>query len=56
MFERIVIDFMEMEDISRAQPGKNDVKKSENLEKAQTRVLTDYLKNLTRSSSLRTLK
>ncbi|XP_061183299.1 uncharacterized protein LOC133191568 [Saccostrea echinata] len=46
MFERKVTEFMEREDNSRAQPGKNDVKKTDNGEKAQTRVLKDYLENL----------
>ena len=31
---------------SRAQPGKADAKKVETGEKMQTRVLTDYIKNL----------
>jgi len=42
-----VTDFMNREDNSRTQPGKADAKRTEGQkEKVQTKVLTDYLKNL----------
>jgi hypothetical protein len=44
--ENRVIMFLEREDNCRVQPGKSDVKTLENGQKKQTRVLTDYMKNL----------
>ena len=41
-----IVDFFMRDDNSRSQPGKADVKKTETGEKKQTRVLTDYIKNL----------
>lgn len=41
-----IIEFFMRDDNSRAQPGKADAKKVETGEKMQTRVLTDYIKNL----------
>ncbi|MES9884689.1 MAG: hypothetical protein ABW185_27915 [Sedimenticola sp.] len=40
---KTVSSFYERDDVSRCMPGKKDVKKSNDGEKKQTRVLTDYL-------------
>ncbi|XP_060564531.1 uncharacterized protein LOC132723774 [Ruditapes philippinarum] len=45
--EKSVVEFLSREDNCRTQPGKSDAKKVENhKDKQQTKVLTDYLKNL----------
>ena len=45
VYSKEVNDFLERDDNSRCNPGKSDVKMSDNTKK-QTRVLTDYMANL----------
>ena len=45
VYSKEVNDFLERDDNSRCNPGRSDVKMSDNTKK-QTRVLTDYMANL----------
>lgn len=46
LIEEKVVSYFQRDDISRCMPGKNDATTTENHQKSQNRILTDYLSNI----------